>query len=266
MKTARGMGDLKLYRGICVAKSEGARVRREIESAGLKPGAGHWRMRFPPALAELRRERRRLLQSPELNSHTVLDQSSPTCGICACGEEVGAAFYAWKHNSHPGRPEEQIAVEFTAPIEDVIVDGRDLLYTVFQFWDWSAAGGTMSAATKETQLRLVKKVFGTKVQDYFLAARNTLDQERRIGFAALATIDPAVIRAHWKNRTPLRGRSGTTFCSAFIVRGPVPSDRITRVYRPTRWSAPQSGVLDLNEDFILARGVGQRDGASEKST
>ena len=52
--------------------------------------------------------------------------------ICACGGEVGAAYYALRHNNH-GDTTAPLVITFSAEIEQVFIDGRDFLYSVFQF-------------------------------------------------------------------------------------------------------------------------------------
>ena len=51
--------------------------------------------------------------------------------MCARGEEMGAAYYAWQHN-RTRENDTPILVEFEADEDTVVIDGRDFLTTVFQ--------------------------------------------------------------------------------------------------------------------------------------
>jgi len=93
------------------------------------------------------------------------------------------------------------------PLSDVIVDGRDFLYTVFQLGSDRARPA-------------VERLFGSAILRYVDRAWATdkHDQEQRISICHLAVQDDEVVRAHARNATVIGGRYDTEFCSAFMVR------------------------------------------------
>lgn len=161
-------------------------------------------------------------------------------GICATGCLGGATFYATQHNAKQGY--EPILIEFEAPDSEVYVDGRDFLYTAFQIWDRSGADH------QDQQYAAIAQVFGRRCAELFLLATREIEPMRRINLATIAVTDGQVVREHHANITPLQGRYKTLFCSAFIVRGPVPAHRILSVTTPDPGNVARP-VLHL-DDFL----------------
>lgn len=192
-------------------------------------------MRFPTDLATCRSGIGELLCRPELKIQDVLGGTEDS-GICACGDYDGAAYYACVHNSRTGSARSNFVVEFTAPLEEVVIDARDLLYLAFQFW----VGADEEKYRKH--LELVSRAYGPWIKRYFSAARAS-QPERRDGLCALATIDPSGLVPHARNKLVLQGRYGVTFRSAFIVQGPVAPERVIAVHTPQKWNPPSSDVL-----------------------
>lgn len=139
-------------------------------------------------------------------------------GVCACGEETGAAYYAWQHN-RKGENTTPIIMEFDVPDDAVSIDGRDFLYTVFQLGE------------PELARPVLARVFGNCILRY--ADRAWASKEQSVALCDLARHDPQVIKAHHANAVILGGRYDTVFRNAFIVRLPVGTASIIRVWSPT---------------------------------
>lgn len=138
-------------------------------------------------------------------------------GICACGEVLGASYYAWQHNRNDENTA-PILMEFTVPDDAVRIDGRDFLYTVFQMGDPDRARPVL------------KRAFGDAVLRYADSAWSSPEQS--IPLCDLACHDPEVIEAHHASAVVLGGRYRTVFRSAFIVRLPIAPQSIIRVWSP----------------------------------
>ena len=139
--------------------------------------------------------------------------------VCACGEEMGASYYAWQHN-RTRENNTPIIVEFEGDEDTVAIDGRDFLFTVFQFGEPSLAGPAL------------KRAFGKAILPYAEKAWATENQDARIALCDLACHDPDVVTAHHANAVVLGGRHHTTFRNAFIVKLP-PAQSVVRVWSPS---------------------------------
>ncbi|MYF49781.1 MAG: hypothetical protein F4220_06470, partial [Gammaproteobacteria bacterium] len=84
----------------------------DIETNGLAAGRGNWRM---------------IWDTPGKGAASGDEEP---LAVCACGDFDGAAYYACRHNCS-GANDTPLVVEFES--NAVAVDGRDFLYTVFQF-------------------------------------------------------------------------------------------------------------------------------------
>jgi hypothetical protein len=149
--------------------------------------------------------------------------------VAACADATGASYYANDHN----RTDENNApllITFEANIRDVIIDGRDFLYTLFQFGDPDRADP------------VAELLFGSAIRRYLDRAWSTEDQIQRICFCDLAVQDDAVIEAHARNATVIEGRYGTRFCNAFLVRLPIPADRIVDVAPAKDLNTPECQI------------------------
>jgi hypothetical protein len=200
---------MRLYRGIAVPAAAAAEVIERITRGGLDAGdgtrwcRGHWDLKL--TLDQLRR-----LDSVSL-AHTRSGEKLPR--VFACGDVAGASYYACKHNrkKHNDTP---ILITFEADLADVIVDGRDFLYLLFDSGD--------PARAREP----LRRLFGEGLLSYLDRAWNTADRGARKALCDVAVQDPEVIRAHAANTAVIGGKSNTLFASAFMVRLPVPASRI----------------------------------------
>jgi hypothetical protein len=109
-----------------------------------------------------------------------------------------------------------ILITFDADVSDAIVDGRDFLYTAFQFGDPKRARS------------IIEPIFGSAILRYADRAWSTEGRERVV-LCDLAVQDDDVVLAHAANKTVIAGRSHTRFRSAFLVRTPVGANRVVDV-------------------------------------
>lgn len=152
-----------------------------------------------------------------------------------CGDRDGAARYARLGKGAP------FLISFEVDPEEAIIDGRDFLYTVFQFWDRSGV------AHLDLVRRRLDDLFGGAVLARFDAARGTDDQQERIGFCDLAVHDLAGIRDHHCNQTTIAGRVGTLFRSAFCVPAILPPARILAIEPIGGPPPPPAEIVSLRD-------------------
>ena len=206
---------MRLFRGIAVPKDKADQVITTIKNQGLARDRGWtWKMEFrhPGDLDAL-------FAKADLSlKDTRPDGAQSDLGVCACGEETSAAYYAWQHNRTVENTT-PIIMEFDMPDDAVSIDGRDFLYTVFQL------------GQPELAWPVLARVFGNCIQHY--AERAWASKEQSIALCDLARHDPQIIKAHHTNAVVLGGRYNTVFRNAFIVRLPVGAASIVRVWSPT---------------------------------
>jgi hypothetical protein len=121
---------MRFFRGLAVPADKADGIVDTIRREGLNTRPGRWLMehRHPGPIEEL-------FASPVLSlKDTRPENAAWMPAVCACGDEDGAAYYAWRHNSH-GEDSTPLMIEFEADTSAVAVDGRDCLYTVFQMGD-----------------------------------------------------------------------------------------------------------------------------------
>ena len=162
--------------------------------------------------------------------------------VCACADEEGALYYACKHN-RTQEHDTPIVISFEAEASDVLIDGRDFLYTLFQ------------AGVPERARLVARRLFGPRILRYVDRAWATKEMDERVALCDLAIQDDEVVAAHAKNRTVISGRYGTCFKSAFLVRLPVLPARIVDVRAVESQVAIPKPEVTLNDviDWIQKR-------------
>ena len=197
---------MRFFRGLTVPAANVDQVLSTIRNQGLSLGS--------PGPLDV------LSAKPDLSTQATRSRDQAGCpAVCACGEEMGAAYYTW-HHDHTRENDTPIIVEFEADERTVAVDGRDFLATVFQFGEPALARPALGRA------------FGKAVLSYAERAWATDNQDARIVLFDLARHDPDVIKAHHANSIVLRGRYHTVFRSAFIVKRPPAPQSIVRASSP----------------------------------
>lgn len=215
---------MRFFRGLAVPSDKADDIAAGIRADGFFTNGRRWRTehwRPDPALSE----------KDDLSlDDTRPDGVAATPAVCACGDVEGAAYYAWQHN-RSDVDDAPLLIEFEAPIEQVAIDGKDCLYTLFQSGDPDRARAFIRAAVGETGLRFAE------------AAWQLTDQRVRIALCDLMIHDPEAIAAHHSNRLVIAGRYNTVFRSAFTVALPIPPAAIAAVWRPAERAAmPQPDV------------------------
>lgn len=207
---------MRFFRGMTVAAANVDQVLSTIRNQGLSRGS-QWSFEYRhPGLLDA------LFAKPELSTlDTRPRDQAGNPAVCACGEEMGAAYYAWQHN-RTRENDTPIIVEFEADEGTIAIDGRDFLATVFQLGEPALARPALA------------RTFGNAVLPYAERAWATENQDARIALFDLACHDCDVVKAHYANSVVLGGRHRTAFRSAFIVTLPAPQS-IVRVWSPTAW-------------------------------
>ncbi|MCA2253866.1 hypothetical protein JF710_11865 [Mycobacterium intracellulare] len=209
---------LRLYRGIAVPVDDVDATKDSIKTKGLDNTV---RWALPDFSAE------ELFRDPL--SYYIDRATFPVLG--ACGDEGGATYYACRHH-RTKEATEPLVVVFDAPVEDCLVDCRDLLCTVFQRWD------SMGGNSKSDVLAALRQIFGASIARYFEAAAATTEHEIRIGLCNGASYDREVVLGHYSNDVCWQGRHQVRCRSAFAVRGPVPPMRIVDVRKADESQIP----------------------------
>lgn len=204
---------MRFFRGLTVPSDQADGIADKIRSEGLVTNAWRWR-------TEHWRPDPRLAEKSDLGLVDTRPPDVPaTPAVCACGDVEGAAHYAWRHNRN-GADDTPLLIEFEAPIENVAIDGKDCLYTIFQRGDPSLARKFVRDAFGEAGLRLAERAWLHS------------DQRTRIAICDLMIHDPEVIANYHGSRVVIAGRHDTLFRSAFTVALPVPPTSIVAVWRP----------------------------------
>jgi hypothetical protein len=206
---------MRLYRGIAVPTDDAATTIADLSQNGLQVRNAGWRM----IAQDLKPHLNRLWSLPciERSDVELVPSDETPHRICACANKTSALFYACKKNITATNTA-SILIAFDADIADVIVDGRDLLYTAFQMGNPDRARPVLKRLFGSAILRYADRAWATDKGDL-----------QRVTICDLAVQDHDVILAHARNATVIGGRAGTEFCSAFMVRMPVPNDRIAVV-------------------------------------
>jgi hypothetical protein len=123
----------------------------------------------------------------------------------ACGDYEGAARYALRERGIP------VVLIFKIALEEVIIDGKDFLYTVFQLWDQKGTGH------RDRVRENLSSLFGPAMVGWFDRACRETDTMARIGLCDLAVHDLAAIEQHYANTIDMAGRHDRVFRSSFAL-------------------------------------------------
>lgn len=214
-----------LHRGLSLPSNDVERHVDDIRRNGLLAGAGRWRMLFH----DLKPRLEALMEKPTLQRSDVDTGEETPPWACACAQRRDALYYACRHNVS-ATDDASVVVTFEAPQRDIIIDGRDFLYPVFQFGDPERARPVLTSA------------FGSSILRYADRAWSSQETQTRIAYCDLAVQDDEVIAAHAGNTTILGGKQGTVFSSAFMARAPIlPGDiRSVDIVRTDEYKMPRT--------------------------
>jgi hypothetical protein len=165
---------------------------------------------------DLKPKLKELWNRPTLQRSGVHTDEATPPWACACARRIDALYYACQHNRSK-EDDASVIVKFEAPQRDVIIDGRDFLYPVFQFGSPVRARPVLATA------------FGSAILPYAERAWSSQEQALRILCCDLAIQDDEVIAAHARNTMILGGKQNTVFSSAFMARAPVLPENIRSV-------------------------------------
>jgi len=230
-----------LFRGIAVPPANIDHVSAEIWEHGLRKVKGMlWgsQMASPSAVRGRVAE---LMASPS-TIRARIDEMPMGHLICACGDEFGATHYA-VGRLPIGDISRGLLITFSAGLNELSIDGKDFLYTIFQFWDRDRKHD------RELFRERLAMMFGTGILKYFDLASETDKTIERVGICDLACIDLNVIREHLRNMVLINGRCNTRFCSAVQMQEPVTSAQIISV--TTVHSLPGAPERQIHLDSLL---------------
>jgi hypothetical protein len=135
---------LRLHRGIAVQESEATSVMDAIRQDGLVVEGRLWSGLSVP---DMKPSLEHLWRSQDLSLKVTRPEDPPALPrICASADRRGAMYYACSHNRKGDRTA-SILIEFEADLADVVVDGRDFLYTVMQMGNPASSREPLSCAT-----------------------------------------------------------------------------------------------------------------------
>lgn len=213
-----------LCRGLSFPSKDLDQHVNAIRRSGLLAGAGRWTMLFP----DLKPRLKILRETPGLQRSDIDDGGTTPPWVCACAQRRDALYYACRHNISM-TDDASVVVTFEAPQRNVIIDGRDFLYPVFQFGIPERARPVLAAA------------FGSAVVPYADRAWSSPDTKSRLAYCDLAVQDDQVISAHAKNTMILGGKHNTVFASAFMARAPiVPASILSvEIVRTSEYKSPE---------------------------
>lgn len=212
--------ELELYRGINVIDPE--TVISDIRNHGFYKHFG-WAIRQN----DIRHKINEYYLKDDLSTSLTRMKELNEDVVCACGDSTGASYYARVHNrQNDGHP---IVVKFNENIKNVFIDGKDFLYPVFQFGDENSTSRLVDA-------------YGESIAKYFDKAIRSDDQDYRVAMCDLACQDKEVIRSHYNNGFVLKGKSNTTFKSAFFIRLPISEKSIIGVEQEPQFIEPRIDI------------------------
>ena len=235
---------ITLYRGMSLPLKSLENVKRRILEEGMREHGKNYALQISDSRARQEELFNNKFLTTEITrpSHWVetarggfreLDASEP--GICACGDLIGASYYATRHNVN-AHDTEPLIVKFNAYVDRMIVDGRDFLYNaVFQ------------RPRDDGKKELIKSIFGEGIDRYLEKSWSSPieNQEYRSAIADLAVQDSRVIKAHAKNSRIIKGRYKTIFSSAFVVKLPIQAEQILGFAAPAR--VPSVADVSIDE-------------------
>jgi len=213
---------LKLYRGISLAEQDVDRVIEDIKLNGINVSEeARWEFQITfikDRVAELF-EKEDLFtldtrpQKNKPNDYTMGELINPSKTVCFA-DKLGARYYAVKHNKTESKTV-PILIETEIDLKNIIIDGRDFLYTCFQFLEMK------DISKQQKQISDLTQIFGNSIEKYLIKSSKTDIQDTKIALCDLATQDDDVIIEHYLNKIILAGRYNTIFRTAFHIKMPI---------------------------------------------
>jgi hypothetical protein len=230
-----------LYRGISVEFCKVSEVASKIKENGITGEEGYWHFKgwcLRDHIPRLFQKQDLTIDDTRKGFHEFL--------VVAFADEIGAHYYALKHNYREGKAPLIIKASIDVTSKYTYIDGRDFLYSVFQGWDQrnlAKQHGLYEAA--EIATKTLRQIYGTKIVKYFRKATESKEQKHRIAMCDLAIHDLDVVSQHANNRIVIEGRYGVIFRSAFFVEAPIKPEDIVEVF------APEQGGFEFRPQIKL---------------
>jgi hypothetical protein len=244
------MKKISLYRGIAIKEINVNEVVSNIKNNGIDiVEACTWKGFY---WKDLRNDLDKLLDKPNLSRHDTEPESvwvkngrgetreyiSGNRGICFA-DRCGANYYAFYHNINKEK-NIPVVIEIETSINNIAIDGRDFLYTVFGFLK------NASTSKIDRQKQIMSKIFGEKIVTYIDKAIQNPECDP-YAICDLAIVDNDVIECHSKNEILIEGRCGTNFKSAFYVKTPIKPEAIKDISINNYFHEQSKYVIKLNE-------------------
>ena len=232
---------MELYRGIAVPRNEAGNVVSRIKNFGLRGDEGFWRFvgcRLRPYIEQL-------FQKKDLTTRDTRE-GYPEFPAVAFADELGAYYYALRHNYREGYVPLVIRARIDLREKYVLVVGRDFLYPVFGLWDKKNLASIYGVkGAYQVVSDVLRKIYGENVLRYFEKASQSQNADYRIAMCDLAVHDLDVVRAHANNRIVIRGRYHVTFRASFFVEAPIKPEEIVEVFEPNPYRFDFGPNIDL---------------------
>lgn len=263
------MKSLKLYRGITVSENEVDLVIQDIKTNGLyqnekQPWGGFIWKNIKKEITTLykkedltrddtssssvwigkktKKEYKNWQEAPSSESGGYTEYIEGENSICFA-DKIGAEYYATQHNFSKEK-NTPLLITLDLDIENIAIDGRDFLYTVFGFIDPKDIEKT------KRQTKKMKTIFGAKIEKYI---EKIIEHPNSDKFAIcdLVICDDEIIIDHSRNTEIIGGRYGTIFKSAFFGKTPIPPEKIQTVEILKKYIPIKNPTITLND--ILER-------------
>ncbi len=232
---------LELFRGIAVKHDQANMVISKIRNYGLQGDEGFWRF----VGWRLREHINRLFYKQGLTTKDTRE-GYPEFPLIAFADELGAYYYALRHNYHPGLVPLVIRARLNIQAKYIYIDGRDFLYPVFGLWDKGRLAKTYGIqGAYHVVSDVLRKAYGDKILKYFKKASQTQDSSYRIAMCDLAVHDLDIVLAHANNKMVIKGRYNITFRASFFVEAPIKPEEIVEVYEPDPYKFSFTPDIDL---------------------
>ena len=136
-------------------------------------------------------------------------------------DKMGAEYYATRHNITIEK-KVPLLITLNLEIQNIAIDGRDFLFTVFSLID------SKDLEKTKRQIQKLKKIFGAKIEKYIEKLIAHPNSEKN-AICDLVICDDEIITEHSRNSEIIGGRNGTIFKSAFYGKTPISPAKIENV-------------------------------------
>jgi hypothetical protein len=246
------MEKIALYRGITVNENIVDQVVNDIKKNGLYyPVKGSQWGGFP--WKDLRECSAQLFEKQDLSRNDTQPNSVwvektkkegyrkyTECNTGMCfADKLGANYYAFTHNVTEVDTIPIVIKVEGIDINDTAIDGRDFLYTVFNFIDRNDIEKT------KRQKAELSKVYGEQIGLYVDKIMKHHNSDK-YAVCDLAITDNNIIEFHLKNNILIKGRYNTNFKSAFLIKTPIDSLSITEILINEPYNEEQKEFICLD--------------------